>query len=99
MFLKGFSLRGGLATRLEKTEHSNQLLDGDAIFLRSLRSETALSDEQLKHMAILCDAVIESFDVAVRCLDLLLARGAVDRDAVQDYIDRLPHVARDREAV
>jgi FkbM family methyltransferase len=94
MFLKGFSLRGGMATRLEKTAHDNQLLDGDAIFLRALRRPDEVSDEQLKHLAILCDAVIESFDVTVRCLDLLLARGVIERAAAEAYIDRLPDVAK-----
>ena len=89
-FLKGFSLRGGLATSLDKTAHDNQLLDGDAIFLRSLRKPDLIGTEALKHMAILSDAVIESFDVAARCLDLLVARGAVDPDAAAAYVARLP---------
>lgn len=93
LFLKGFSLRGGMATRLRKNGHANQLLDGDAVFLRSLRRPDALSDEQLKHMAILCDAVIGSFDVAVRCLDVLLARGAIDADAAETYVSALPDLA------
>lgn len=97
-FLKGFSLRGGLATRLEKTAHDNQLLDGDAVFLRSLQQPDAVSDEQLKHLAILCDAVIESFDFAVRCLDLLIARDVIDAKLVDDYIDLLPLVAQKRKA-
>ncbi|PWK62469.1 FkbM family methyltransferase [Roseicyclus mahoneyensis] len=89
-FLKGFSLRGGLATRLEKTAHDNQLLDGDAVFLRCLRHPDLIDTEALKHMAILCDAVIESFDVAARCLDLLIARDAIDAGAAAAYVARLP---------
>ncbi len=89
-FLKGFSLRGGLATTLDKTAHDNQLLDGDAVFLRSLRQPDLIDTEALKHMAILCDAVIESFDVAARCLDLLIAREAIDPNAAAAYVARLP---------
>lgn len=89
-FLKGFSLRGGLATTLDKTAHDNQLLDGDAIFLRSLRQPDLIGTEALKHMAILADAVIESFDVAARCLDLLISRGSIDPDAAAAYVARLP---------
>lgn len=89
-FLKGFSLRGGLATGLEKSAHGNQLLDGDAVFLRSLRKPDLIGTEALKHMAILADAVIESFDVAARCLDLLIARDAIDATAAAAYVARLP---------
>jgi FkbM family methyltransferase len=89
-FLKGFSLRGGLATTLDKAAHDNQLLDGDAIFLRSLRQPDLIGTEALKHMAILADAVIESFDVAARCLDLLIARDAIDPNAAAAYVARLP---------
>lgn len=97
-FIKGFSLRGGRASRLEKRGHRNQLLDGDAVFLRGLRQPETLSDEDLKHMAILCDSVLESFDVAVRCLDLLLDRDAINEDAVDAYIDILPRLDDRREA-
>lgn len=93
LFLKGFSLRGGIASRLEKKAHGNQLLDGDAVFIRSLRRPDAVSDEQLKQLAILCDAVLESFDVAVRCLDLLIGRGVVEAAAAHDYVDLLPDLS------
>lgn len=89
-FLKGLSLRGGLATNLQKNGHSNQLLDGDAVFLRSLRKPDLIDTEALKHMAILADAVIESFDVVARCLDLLMARDAIDADGAAAYVARLP---------
>lgn len=94
-FLKGFSLRGGLATVLDKAAHGNQLLDGDAVFLRSLRKPDLIGTEALKHMAILADAVIESFDVVLRCLDLLMARDAVDPQAASRYAARLPRQGRD----
>ncbi|MHA7886655.1 FkbM family methyltransferase [Roseicyclus sp.] len=93
MFAKPVALRGGLAGKLDQRAHANQLLDGDAVFLRSLRSPEAMTDEQLKHMAILADAVFESHDVAVRCLDLLIARGVVDRRAAKAYVGQVPDLA------
>lgn len=90
LFLKGFSLRGGLNTLLDKTGHDNQLLDGDAVFLRSLRTPEAIETEALKHLAILAETVFHSHDVALRCLDLLIARGAVDGVAAHDYAAQLP---------
>ena len=76
LHLKGLSLRGGLNTGLHKRRHRNQLIDGDAAFIRDLTDPEDVPDETLKHLAILADAVLESFDLAVRCLDLLIARGA-----------------------
>ncbi|MBJ3763017.1 FkbM family methyltransferase [Maribius pontilimi] len=90
LFLKGLSLRGGLATRLDKRRHRNQLIDGDAIFIRDLLEPDAVDDEKLKHLAILADGVLESFDLAVRCLDLLIARGRVAQEAAERYVDLLP---------
>ncbi len=93
LFLKGFSLRGGLNSQLNKDGHANQLLDGDAVFIRSLRTPEAIGNEQLKHMAILADSVFESFDIAVRCLDLLIERNAVDVIDAQRYTRLVPDLS------
>lgn len=93
LHLKALSLRGGMASTLHKRRHQNQLVDGDAVFLRSLRRPEALSDEQLKHMAILAEAVAESFDVVARCLDHLVERGAVAAAAAEAHVARLPDQA------
>jgi FkbM family methyltransferase len=90
LFLKGFSLRGGLNTRLDKARHDNHLLDGDAVFIRSLRTPEVITTETLKHLAVLAETVFESFDVTLRCLDLLIARGAIDAGAAEAYARRLP---------
>jgi len=90
LFLKGFSLRGGLNTGLNKQGHANQPLDGDAVFLRSLRAPATIGNETLKHMAILADTVFESFDVALRCIDHLLERGQADSGAAAKYAAMLP---------
>ncbi len=90
LFTKGFSLRGGLNGELDKRRHDNQLLDGDAVFIRSLRFAEDIGSEKLKHLAILADAVFESFDVALRCLDHLVARGQVDAGRALTYAQALP---------
>ena len=93
MSISAFSVRGGLARYLNKRRHSNQMLDGDAAFLRSLLTPESMSDEQIKHLAILCDAVVESYDLTIRCLDLLIARDAIDPGHIEDYILQLPNLA------
>ncbi|WP_226782368.1 FkbM family methyltransferase [Oceaniglobus trochenteri] len=94
LFLKSFSLRGGLNTGLNKQGHANQLLDGDAVFLRSLRRPEAIGDETLKHMAILADTVFESFDIALRCVEHLVEREQADGAAAARYAAMLPDQAK-----
>ena len=94
LHLKALSLRGGLNTGLHKRRHRNQLIDGDAVFIRDLIDPENVPDETLKHLAILADAVFESFDLAVRCLDLLIERGTIDTRAAGGYVARLPDLAR-----
>lgn len=91
--MSAFSVRGGLASKLHVKRHGNQMLNGDAAFLRSLLTPDNISNEQLKHIAILCDGVLESFDFAIRCLDILIARGVITPDAAMGYIKQLPHLA------
>ena len=90
MFLKAFSLRGGLNSNLNKNGHSNQLLDGDAVFIRTLRHPGKIGDEQLKHMAILAETVFESFDIALRCVEHLVERGCVSSENAIKYSMLLP---------
>ena len=70
-------------------KYRNQLLDGDVVFLRSLLKRQLMSDEQLKHLAIIADAVISSYDIAVHTLEILRVRGCIGRDAVTRYVDAL----------
>lgn len=83
-------LLGPRSNRLEPRLTRNQLIDGDAVFLRDLRRPEAMSDEQLKHMAILSDAVARSFDVALRCVDLLVEREAIVAAEADTYAAMLP---------
>lgn len=76
------------------TAHANQLIDGDAVFLRALFDHDALDDEQIKHMVLLADAVFESFDLAAVLLGRLVDRGRVTEAAFDAYVDRLPGLKR-----
>ena len=76
---------------LDWRRHQNQLIDGDALFVRRMLDPGRWDDEALKHLAILADAVFETFDLGIKCLDLLLARGRLRKAAVDDYLSRVPH--------
>ncbi len=90
LFMKGIPVRTNQKVQLKRRAHSGQAFDGDAVFLRSLRHFSAMSSEQLKHLAILADAVFEGFDVALFCLDRLIERGEISADAVASYAKRIP---------
>jgi FkbM family methyltransferase len=77
---------------LQSAYHRNQLVDGDAIFIRSLLDLPSLTDEQLKHLAILADAVTQSYDLVLAVLDILLTKGCMTSEAdVMAYCALLPH--------
>jgi FkbM family methyltransferase len=91
LFTKAHTLLGPRAGQLARPRHRNQLVDGDAVFIRDMRAPERLSDGQLKQMAILADSVFQSFDLALRCLDLLEARAAVASAAADRYARSVPH--------
>jgi FkbM family methyltransferase len=76
--------------RLRRTAHRNQVIDADAVYLRDLGQPDGLATEKIRHLAILAAGVIGSFDLAVFCLDLLVARGALDAGAPGRFVDLLP---------
>jgi FkbM family methyltransferase len=90
LFLKSKSLGSPLMPELNWRRHQNQLIDGDAVFVRSLNGLKDLDREQLAHLAICADAVFESCDLAVRCLSVLNDRGELDRKRVSDYLSLVP---------
>ncbi len=64
----------------------NQLLDGDVVYVRDLLRMDALDDEQLKRMALIVHDGYRSFDLALRCVDLLEKRGALAKGAGAAYL-------------
>lgn len=75
------------AKKLKGPQNLNQLLDGDAVYIRSLDEPDAASDRQLLILALLADSVFQSYDLAVRCLDLLVLRDAIAQQDVERYGD------------
>jgi hypothetical protein len=82
-------LRGRLQSRLDVEPLRNQWIDGDAVFIRPIPADTELGSEPLKHLALLAAGVIQSLDITLRCLDILVDRDEVDGTAAQDWADSL----------
>ena len=89
------SIANSQSYRLALPKVRNQVIDGDGVYLRGLIEPASLSDDQLKFMTLLSDSALQSFDLTLRCLDLLAERGAIPADSAADYVTYLPkHVIR-----
>jgi FkbM family methyltransferase len=64
----------------------NQVVEADVVYVKDFIRPDWLSDEQLKHMAIVAHHCYQSFDLTMRCIRLLEARGAVAEGAMNDYV-------------
>lgn len=63
----------------------NQLLEADIVYVRDFTHPDSMSDEQLKHLALIAHYCYWSFDLARRCLTLLEHRKAVPAGTDQRY--------------
>jgi FkbM family methyltransferase len=97
--LKSVSVSSHSAPRLLKRSEFAQVVDGDAFFIRDLRGVASWSDEAVKRLAILADAVIDSPDLALFALDVLVRRGLILSDVVEVYLSRVPAERRSRKAL
>lgn len=96
LFQKGKVIHNSQIDRLKRTEHRNQIIDGDAVYIRDPAGADNWSDEKLKHLAIAATGVFESYDLALYCLDKLVARSAIHADVPSGFVDRLPkHLTKD----
>jgi len=64
-----------------------QLLEADIVYARDFSKPDAMSDEQLRHLAIVADHCYGSFDLALRCVMHLEQRGALKVGAQNAYLD------------
>lgn len=90
IFTESRALASPQMARLRFRRMRDQLVDGDAVYLRDMRDMNAVSDEQLKHLCVSAAAVFESHSLVLFCLDHLVTRGAVSPDLPEAYADALP---------
>ena len=90
MFNQGKPLRNSQMGRLNNRLVRDQLIDGDAVYLRDLGLIDRYSDEQLAHLSVLGASVFGSHTVALHCLDELVRRKVVPADLPGSYVDSLP---------
>jgi FkbM family methyltransferase len=72
----------------------NQLHEGDLVYIRDFARADRLSDEQLKHTALLAHYCFRSYDLAYRSLHLLVERRSIPAAALQDYLGMIGAAGR-----
>lgn len=90
LFNKSMPVANSQRARLAAESNSDQLVDGDAVYLRDLTRLEVIDDEGLAHLAILASAVFDSHSVVLACLDALAARGKIAASLARRYVDSLP---------
>ena len=68
----------------------NQLLEADVLYVRDYSKPERMSDDQLKHLALVAHACYGSFDLATYCIHQLVRRGVMDQSATGIYPRFLP---------
>jgi FkbM family methyltransferase len=63
----------------------NQLLEADIVYVRDFARPELMSDEQLKHLALIVHHCYGSYDLAMRCMMLLEQRQALETPALDWY--------------
>ena len=76
--------------RFGKRKIVSQLLDGDAVYIRSLDDIAAISDDQLVQLTLAADAMFQSYDLVLMLLNELEQRGAIAAGVAERYFARLP---------
>jgi FkbM family methyltransferase len=81
--------------RLRAGRVQDQLIDGDAIYLRDLDRISEFDTAMLAHMALLAASVAGSHSLVLLCLDELVSRGLIRAEVPSLYVDALPdHLKR-----
>jgi len=88
LFVKSISINHSRFGKLPEELTCNQAIDGDAVYIKSPVSPE-IATEQVKRLAIFADAVFSSFELVIRCLDILAAREVVTDSDIQGYFDLL----------
>lgn len=90
LFNKSIAMPHSQAARLNRRRTGDQLVDGDAVYLRQPGHVGDWSNGQLMHVALLAAAVFDSHSLALWALDELVRRSACAHDLPARYVDLLP---------
>jgi FkbM family methyltransferase len=63
----------------------NQLIEADIVYVKDFTKPEKISDEELKHLALISHVCYKSFDLSMRCIAILEQRGALPVGSVNRY--------------
>lgn len=63
----------------------NQTLEADIVYVRDFFQPDLFTDEQLKHLALVMHYCYRSYDLAMRCIEILEQRGRLAKDSMKSY--------------
>ncbi len=89
LFTKSVMMPHNHESKVRRQRLTSQLLDGDAVYIREGMLKQVLSTDQVIFLALAADAIFDSPDLALLCLDILVERRAVDDNLPKQYIRRL----------
>lgn len=90
LFNKSKPLPNSQMARLNRARNLDQLVDGDAVYLRDPGRIDSYTDGQLMHLALLSAAVYDSHSATLFALDELVSRQCIPADLPARYVDALP---------
>ena len=73
----------------------HQLLEADIVYVRDFSRPESMSDEQLKHLALIAHHCYGSVDLALRCVMLLEQRRVLEPGAQNRYLEENPALWRE----
>ncbi|MCV7409585.1 FkbM family methyltransferase [Mycobacterium florentinum] len=71
---------------VDPRQPTNQVLEADLVYVRDFTRPNLMSNEQLKHLALIAHHCYRSFDLALRCAQLLEYRQAAEPGIQQRYL-------------
>lgn len=90
IFNKSLPISNSQQQRLRLAATREQLVDGDAVYIRGLMELKTLDDEGLLHLAVVASGVFVSQTVVLACLDELVRLKLVEVSLAKRYVDALP---------
>lgn len=90
LFNKALAFPHSQGARLNRRRVMDQLVDGDAVYIRHPGTVADWADGQVMHLALLAATVFNSHSLVLWALDEAVRRGCCPTDLPAAYVDHLP---------
>ncbi len=90
MFTKAEPVGNSQRAKMRSPRMRNQLMDGDAVYIRDPMTLAGWSSDQVKQMAIAAAGMFDSLDITIWCLDELVRRESLPAEVPATFFAKLP---------